>query len=148
MSKKGGHPKGKGPAKPAVESKPASNPLHAFLATLFVQAEARLVKAEQRSAQEVIPKVVLALEPIAKSIVSDPPSEGLQKHAIRAVLAINSSTSLGPAVSKKVVSVLFLTLVDELQMNWKQYGFKEGDVHPDYVRYFRSQLSASGEPPH
>lgn len=134
MSKKGGHPKGKGPAKPAVETKPATNPLHDLLASLFVQAEARLIKAEQRSPKETIAKVVVALEPIAKSIVGDAPSEGLQKHAIRSVLAINSSTTLGPAVSKKVVSILFLTLVDELQINWKEYGFKESDVHPDYVR--------------
>lgn len=134
MSKKGGHPKGKGPAKPTTSVVVDAAPLETFLTSLFEQSEARLVKAEQRSNKEAVKKVVSGLVPIAKAIVSEPRSEGLQKHAVKAVLAVNMNSALGSALSKKVVSIFFTVLVDELHSNWKEYGFKETDVHPDYVR--------------
>lgn len=139
MSKKGGHPKGKGPVKPAAVVDAA--PLDTFLTSLFEQGEARLVKAEQRSNKDAVKKVVHALTPVAKAIVSEPRSEGLQKHAVKAVLAVNMNSALGSALSKKVVSLLFTVLVDELHSNWKEYGFKETEVHADYVRTLLS-------PPH
>lgn len=134
MSKKGPQHKGKAGAKPSASTVPETSSLDALLTSLFEQSEARLVKADQRSKKDVVNKVVSGLVPIARSIVADPRSEGLQKHAVKAVLAVNSNCALGSALSKKVVSIFFTVLVDELHSNWKEYGFKESEVNPDYVR--------------
>jgi hypothetical protein len=134
MSKKGAQPKGKAPAKATSSTKPEISPLEEFLSSIFEQSEARLVKAEQRSSKDVVKKVVAALLPVAKGMLTEPRSEGLQKHAIKCVMAVNSSTSLGSALAKKVVSIFFTVLVDELQGHYKEYGFTEAEIHPDYVR--------------
>lgn len=134
MSKKGGQSKGKGVAKATTSVAVAANPLHEFVSSLFEQSEARLVKPEQRSSKDVVKKLVAALEPAVLALVKEPRSEGLQKHAVKLVLLVNMNTALGPALSKKVVSIFFTALSDELQGHWKEYGLKESDVHPDYVR--------------
>ena len=134
MSKKGGQPKGKGVAKATSSVAVAVNPLQDFLTTLFEQSEARLVRAEQRSSKDVVKNLVAALEPVALALVKEPRSEGLQKHAVKLVLVVNMNSALGSTLSKKIVSIFFTVLADELQSHWKEYGLKESDVHPDYVR--------------
>lgn len=134
MSKKGGQPKGKGVAKPSTAVKSETTLLQDLLISLFEQSEARLVKAEQRSSKEVVKKVVAGLEPVAMAIVKEGKQEGLQKNALKAVFAVNTHTTLGPALSKKIVSIFFTVLADELQYHWKDHGLKETDVHPDFVR--------------
>jgi hypothetical protein len=145
MSKKGGQPKGKGVAKPTTAAKIEATPLQELLTNLFEQSEARLVKAEQRSSKDVVKKVVAGLEPVALAMVKESKLEGLQKHAVKAVLAVNKETTLGPAQAKKVVSIFFTVLADELQYHWKDFGLKEADVHPDFHIEFEPYNKKDGQ---
>lgn len=134
MSKKGGHPKGKGPAKPTTTVVVDAAPLETFLISLFEQAEARVVKADQRANKETVKKLATALKAVAVDITSNPRSAGLHKHALRSVMTLSGAGYGSVAINRKIVSIFFAVLIDELRTNWKEYGFKETEVHPDYVR--------------
>lgn len=111
------------------------SPLQELLKSLFVVSEARLVSKEKRLSAEAVSKVIASLENVVTTIIKESRKEEWQKYAIRLVMAIQLSSGLPSALSKKIVSIFFTFLLSELKRNWRDYGFKEEDVHEDYVRF-------------
>lgn len=134
MSKKKG--KGKQTQHHQTSVKPVAekaNPLQELIQSLYTTSEARLVAKDKRSNPETLKKCVSAIENVVRTILKESKKEEWQKHVIRLNLAVQMSSGHGPALSKKIVSIFFTFLIDEVQRYWRDYGITEDSVHEDYV---------------
>lgn len=95
-------------------------PIQELLKNLYVVSEARLVAKEKRLSSEALAKVLASLETVVLSIMKDPKKEEWQKHAIRLILTVQTSSGHGPIVSKKLVSIFFTFLIDEIKRHWRE----------------------------
>lgn len=111
------------------------SPLQELIHSLYTTSESRLVAKDKRSKPETIKKCVNEIEKVVRTILKESKKEEWQKHVIRLNLAVQMSTGHGAALSKKIVSIFFTFLIDEVRRFWREYGITEDSVHDDYVCY-------------
>jgi hypothetical protein len=131
--KKGQQQKGQPAKAAAATAKEPANPVKELVWILLSQAEAKIL-GKQALSSDARDKSVKALEAVARGIPKDPKHTELQRYAVLLSTHLQINSGLDGAKSKRIVSVFFTYLVSEMQRNWRDYGFKEEEVHPDHVR--------------
>lgn len=136
MSKKGKPVKGKVTAATktvAVAAEP-TNPLRELVSHLLHQGEQHVLGAKKALAQDKHDKSVDAIEKTLRSIVKEPRTTEMQRHAVILVTQLQINSGLTGPEARKIMAVIFTFLIIEIQRNWRDYGIEQTDVHPDFVR--------------
>eukprot|EP01120_Amphizonella_sp_Union-15-10_P006682 TRINITY_DN2185_c0_g1_i1.p1 TRINITY_DN2185_c0_g1~~TRINITY_DN2185_c0_g1_i1.p1 ORF type:complete len:171 (-),score=34.66 TRINITY_DN2185_c0_g1_i1:47-559(-) len=124
---------------------PPENPIQELVRSLLDQS---INQINKKWSEGALKKSILELEKVLRATLKISKSNlTLQRLAVMLTLGLQQGSRLSDKECKKLISVIFTYLVDEVQKFWFEYGVKQEEVHEDYKKlfYFNKVSENGGE---